>query len=72
MANSRSRSFVAIVSVLAALVLLVASIKALPARADSEPFKVLTPQQLKDLISANKGKVVYLNFFSTYCVPCQA
>ena len=72
MANSRSRSFVAIVSVLAALVLLIASIKALPARADSDPFKVLTPQQLKGLISANKGKVVYLNFFATYCVPCQA
>jgi thiol-disulfide isomerase/thioredoxin len=75
MANSRSRKFAAITSVaLAALMLVFAGIKALPAQAsdDASPFKVLTPDQLKDLISSNKGKVVYLNFFATYCVPCQA
>lgn len=73
MANSPSRTLVAIGSAaLVALMLVFAGIKAQPVRADSEPFKVLTPQQLKDLIASNKGKVVYLNFFATYCVPCQA
>lgn len=74
MANSPSRKFAVIVSVaMAALMLVFAGIKARPARADApSPFKVVTPDQLKDLISADKGKVVYLNFFATYCVPCQA
>ncbi len=74
MANSRSRTLAIITSALAALVLLFAGIKAVPARAadTASPFKVLTPAQLKDLIASNKGKVVYLNFFATYCVPCQA
>lgn len=58
---------------LAALVLLIAGIKAAPARADYQAsFKVVTPDQLKDVIAANKGKVVYLNFFATYCVPCRS
>jgi len=58
---------------LAALVLLIAGFKAVPARADYEAsFKVVTPDQLKDVIAANKGKVVYLNFFATYCVPCRS
>ncbi|HVB86410.1 MAG TPA: TlpA disulfide reductase family protein [Candidatus Dormibacteraeota bacterium] len=58
---------------MAALVLLIAGIKAAPARADYQAsFKVVTPDQLKDVIAANKGKVVYLNFFATYCVPCRS
>lgn len=76
MANSRSRKFASLIIAsvaLAALVLVSTGIQAVQARADSpSPFKVLTPQQLKDVIAANKGKVVYLNFFATYCVPCQA
>jgi thiol-disulfide isomerase/thioredoxin len=76
MANSRSRSYstLKLTSVaLAALVLLFAGIKAVPARADYQAsFKVVTPSQLKDVIAANKGKVVYLNFFATYCVPCRS
>lgn len=74
MANSRSRNFTAVtLAALAALALVFAGIKAAPARADAQsPFKVVTPDQLKDVIAANKGKVVYLNFFATYCVPCQA
>jgi len=33
-------------------------------------MKVVQPQDIKSLIAANKGKVVFLNFFATYCVPC--
>lgn len=76
MANLRSRSYSSFqwASVaLAALVLLFAGIKAVPARADYQAsFKVITPQQLQSVLAANKGKVVYLNFFATYCVPCQS
>lgn len=74
MANARRISSMKTISVaLTALVLLIAGIKAVPARADNEAsFKVVTPDQLKDVIAANKGKVVYLNFFATYCVPCRS
>jgi thiol-disulfide isomerase/thioredoxin len=41
------------------------------ARAQSAPeMKVVQPKDIKDLVAANKGKVVFLNFFATYCVPC--
>jgi thiol-disulfide isomerase/thioredoxin len=38
--------------------------------ADGSQIKVVQPKDVKDLIAANKGKVVFLNFFATYCVPC--
>ncbi|HTX16919.1 MAG TPA: redoxin family protein [Candidatus Baltobacteraceae bacterium] len=37
---------------------------------DAPQIKVVAPKDVKDLIAANKGKVVFLNFFATYCVPC--
>ncbi|HXW61094.1 MAG TPA: TlpA disulfide reductase family protein [Candidatus Acidoferrales bacterium] len=37
--------------------------------ADGE-LKSVDPQAIKALIASNKGKVVFLNFFATYCVPC--
>ena len=39
-------------------------------RAGAQDIKVVQPKDVKDLIAANKGKVVFLNFFATYCVPC--
>jgi thiol-disulfide isomerase/thioredoxin len=41
------------------------------AAADTAPeMRIVQPQEIKALIAANKGKVVFLNFFATYCVPC--
>lgn len=42
------------------------------AQSSQQDLKVVEPKDIKDLIAANKGKVVFLNFFATYCVPCHA
>jgi thiol-disulfide isomerase/thioredoxin len=41
-------------------------------RADSgkPELKAVDAKDIKGLIAANKGKVVFLNFMATYCVPC--
>jgi thiol-disulfide isomerase/thioredoxin len=41
-----------------------------PAADPDTDLKVVQPQEVKDIIAANKGKVVFVNFFATYCVPC--
>jgi thiol-disulfide isomerase/thioredoxin len=38
--------------------------------ASEQELKSVDPQAIKALVAANKGKVVFLNFFATYCVPC--
>ena len=40
------------------------------APAGTPEMKVVQPEDVHALIAANKGKVVFLNFFATYCVPC--
>jgi thiol-disulfide isomerase/thioredoxin len=57
---------------IAALALVAAAPRAARAQAAAAApeMKVVTPQDIHKLIDANKGKVVFLNFFATYCVPC--
>lgn len=58
---------------LACIALCVAAFAGLGTRAQSSgapEMKIVEPKDVKALIAANKGKVVFLNFFATYCVPC--
>jgi thiol-disulfide isomerase/thioredoxin len=70
----RTRCIKPLALALAAIGMLAASPLTASARpaapADQTEMKVVQPQDIKDLIAANKGKVVFLNFFATYCVPC--
>jgi thiol-disulfide isomerase/thioredoxin len=54
----------------AACVLFAAAPRAGAQGSSTPDIKVVQPKDVKDLIAANKGKVVFLNFFATYCVPC--
>jgi thiol-disulfide isomerase/thioredoxin len=59
------------VAAMAAVAVLAFSPQAARTQSASAPeMKVVQPKDVKDLIAANKGKVVFLNFFATYCVPC--
>jgi thiol-disulfide isomerase/thioredoxin len=40
------------------------------AQSSAPQLKSVEPMDIKALIAANKGKVVFLNFMATYCVPC--
>jgi len=44
--------------------------RSIRAKSSQSDLKAVEPKGIKDLIAANKGKVVFLNFMATYCVPC--
>jgi len=67
--SGESRILKVLYAALAALALLAATPRAARAQAAPE-MKVVAPKDIHDVIAANKGKVVFLNFFATYCVPC--
>ena len=60
------RLFAAIVPMLACLCLL------MPRSAGAQDISHLDMDGLRSLLAQNKGSVVMLNFFATWCPPCRA
>jgi len=54
----------------AVLLMINVTAPAVRAQSSAAPLKSVEPKDIKALIAANKGKVVFLNFMATYCVPC--
>ncbi len=56
-------------SCLAALLLCLAL--TLPAFAAPQGIPAISSDQVLDVVKANKGKLVFINFFATWCPPCR-
>lgn len=42
-----------------------------PAPSGAADFEPLTLGQVEDLVEANKGKIIMINFWATWCPPCR-
>ena len=67
--NSRASSRFACLALGVVTVLGLAG-RSIRAQSSSTELKSVEPKDIKALVAANKGKVVFLNFMATYCVPC--
>lgn len=53
------------------LVLLYGGTSALAASAENKEIQTLSGEEILELVKSNKGKVIFLNFFATWCPPCR-
>lgn len=50
---------------------LLALLAGAPGSAGAAGFETFGYKQMEDLVKANKGKIVMINFFATWCPPCR-
>lgn len=53
------------------LVLLYGGTSALAASVENKEIQTLSGEEILELVKSNKGKVIFLNFFATWCPPCR-
>ena len=57
-----------LIALLACLVLALPAFAA-PQKADA--ISGISSEKVLDIVKANKGKLVFINFFATWCPPCR-